>query len=266
MDIVYHKNLSEIDSLHFNRADIVYLQTLWGNNIRHPKTSSATVSMFCINWSKIHVVNHLHDEYYKVDSQCFLSKLNNKLDGIPKKFIRNFKKSLHLHEGFMNKRFNDLELFTFNKTGKEEDSPPPICSQMFAKERNSVGLNVLIPLAKHIQEFREHIEKIKSFSDFGELYEPGYRSLVDRIVPFLYKIEKNGIECDTDILQKHFGHEKLKFLKDGKIYNDYNMYSLTGRPSNSIHNINFAALNKENGERALIKSRFGKDGMLILSC
>jgi len=33
------------------------------------------------------------------------------------------------------------------------------------------------------------------------------------------------------------------------IYTSYNLFTLTGRPSNSFNGINFAALNKENGER-----------------
>jgi hypothetical protein len=38
-------------------------------------------------------------------------------------------------------------------------------------------------------------------------------------------------------------------ISKGKIYSHYNLYTVTGRPSNTYNSINFAALNKHNGER-----------------
>ena len=38
-------------------------------------------------------------------------------------------------------------------------------------------------------------------------------------------------------------------LKRGKIYTQYNLYTTTSRPSNTFNGTNFAALNKDSGER-----------------
>lgn len=46
-------------------------------------------------------------------------------------------------------------------------------------------------------------------------------------------------------------------------FTEYNLYTLTGRPSNHFNNINYAALNKEDGSRDRFISRFGQDGFLI---
>jgi hypothetical protein len=46
-------------------------------------------------------------------------------------------------------------------------------------------------------------------------------------------------------------------------YCEYNPYSLTGRPSNHFNNINYAALNKEDGSRSRFISRHGGKGGLL---
>src|SRR3972149_1850904 len=48
------------------------------------------------------------------------------------------------------------------------------------------------------------------------------------------------------------------------VYSQYNFYTSTGRPSNHFDNVNYAALNKENGVRKCFVSRHGKDGTMIL--
>ena len=42
-------------------------------------------------------------------------------------------------------------------------------------------------------------------------------------------------------------------ISNGRIYTQYNLYTTTSRPSNTFNNINFAALNKDNGERTCYK-------------
>lgn len=46
-------------------------------------------------------------------------------------------------------------------------------------------------------------------------------------------------------------------------YCEYNPYSLTGRPSNHFNQINYAALNKEDGSRNRFVSRHGSKGGLL---
>ena len=54
----------------------------------------------------------------------------------------------------------------------------------------------------------------------------------------------------------------FKRRKSNLIYSEYNIYTRTGRPSNSYAGINFAALNKDDGSRDMICSRFD-DGILV---
>ena len=49
---------------------------------------------------------------------------------------------------------------------------------------------------------------------------------------------------NTNIIST-FGHQMAKYIHDKKLYQNYNFFTTTSRPSNSIHNLNFAALTKE---------------------
>ena len=57
-------------------------------------------------------------------------------------------------------------------------------------------------------------------------------------------IELNGIGVNTNIIST-FGHRIGKYIYDKKIYQNYNFFTTTSRPSNSINNLNFAALTPE---------------------
>jgi hypothetical protein len=71
-----------------------------------------------------------------------------------------------------------------------------------------------------------------------------------------YEIEKNGIQLDKKCFIEHY-KDKMDYpeynVSKGRIYTQYNLYTTTSRPSNTFNNINFAALNKDNGERACYK-------------
>ena len=59
-----------------------------------------------------------------------------------------------------------------------------------------------------------------------------------------YNIEKNGIGVNENFL-KVFGDKYKSSIHDKKVYQNYNFYTSTSRPSNAINNLNFAALTNE---------------------
>ena len=75
-----------------------------------------------------------------------------------------------------------------------------------------------------------------------------------------FNIQKNGIQVNTDKVQIYY-NKFYNLIKNNKLYSDYNLNTVTGRPSNS-NGINFAALNRTNGQRQMIISRF-TNGLLL---
>ena len=71
-----------------------------------------------------------------------------------------------------------------------------------------------------------------------------------------HQVEKNGIKLDKTCFIDYY-KGKLQYpefnLSKSRIYTQYNLYNTTSRPSNTYNSINFAALNKEDGERICYK-------------
>jgi hypothetical protein len=117
-----------------------------------------------------------------------------------------------------------------------------------------VLLNDCIPLMKWIELLRgiEYISERKSW----------YYNYSNHINT-LGKLEGAGVHVDREKFIDTFGLSPVYITKDDLVFTKYNPYTITGRPSNHHLGINWAALNKSDGSRKCITSRFGEDGSLI---
>ena len=87
------------------------------------------------------------------------------------------------------------------------------------------------------------MEKINYQDDDLEV-TPELQLFHDEFCEAFTKIELNGIGVNTNLIST-FGHHMAKYVYDKKLYQNYNFFTTTSRPSNSIHNLNFAALTPE---------------------
>jgi hypothetical protein len=151
-------------------------------------------------------------------------------------------------------------LYYFNKPQKLFDvnfiqhthKIPTNCSEFYNNKHYALpNVNCLIPISKHYEEwentFSEVLPLIQSFTpsiqfDFNN----------DHTSNVFYQLESNGVklnkDCFIDYYQGKIPHPEFN-LKRGKIYTQYNLYTTTSRPSNTFNSVNFAALNKDDGER-----------------
>ena len=100
------------------------------------------------------------------------------------------------------------------------------------------NVNDIIPLVKH----GEYLSKV-ALDLLHYLEDHDYYS--HDILEVLSQVEDNGIQTT-----------------DGLVYSEYNPFTSTGRPSNRFGGMNFAALNKKDGSRKKLVSRF-KNGVLV---
>jgi hypothetical protein len=151
-------------------------------------------------------------------------------------------------------------LYHFNKPHKLFDvnfikhisKIPTNCSEFYNSKHYALpNVNCLIPISKHYEEwentFSEVLPTIQSFTlndqfDFNN----------NHATNVFYQLESNGIKlnknCFIDYYQGKLPHPEFN-LSRGKIYTNYNLYTTTSRPSNTFNGVNFAALNKDDGER-----------------
>jgi hypothetical protein len=151
-------------------------------------------------------------------------------------------------------------LYYFNKPQKLFDvnfikhihKIPTNCSEFYYTKHYSLSnVNCLIPISKHYEEwenvFSEVLPLIQSYTPNDQ-----FTFNNERTTNVFYQLESNGIKlnknCFIDYYQGKLPHPEFN-LSRGKIYTHYNLYTTTSRPSNTFNSVNFAALNKDDGER-----------------
>ena len=102
-------------------------------------------------------------------------------------------------------------------------------------------------------------ELLKTIPLISEI-KPWYRKYSDSI-KILGRLEGAGVKVEEEKFIDRF-HFNKEYLPNGFAYTKYNPYTITGRPSNRHLNVNWAAMNKSDGCRSNIMSRF-KGGTLI---
>jgi hypothetical protein len=132
----------------------------------------------------------------------------------------------------------------------------PAVSYYYRTHINYPTVNKIIPISKHYEESEKMFNVILPVIHKYRAEDVVYAFNNGPLTRVFYEIESQGIKIDKQCFIDCYG-ESLKYpefnISKGKIYSQYNLYTTTGRPSNSYNSINFAALNKNNGERLCYK-------------
>jgi hypothetical protein len=147
---------------------------------------------------------------------------------------------------FLSGKINDITLNSIIKGGKFDltKCEPTLMFDFYRTHGSLKNVNELIPISKHYEYCEALYELVQPYIVKNTDY-------INKQIDVFFKIEKEGIKLDRECFIKyHENHPTPHFsIQQGRAYTNYNLYTLTGRPSNSYNNINYAALNKENGER-----------------
>jgi hypothetical protein len=117
------------------------------------------------------------------------------------------------------------------------------------KYYNVKKLNEIVPISKH----KEYCDELSE--EMFEWLQPKVNDLINdegwfvkdgstETIEAFSEIEKNGIKVSDDVCDI-FDMRVKKHISNGKLYSNYNLWTTTGRPSNSFGTVNFAALTKE---------------------
>ena len=107
------------------------------------------------------------------------------------------------------------------------------------KYYNVKKLNEIIPLSKH-NEYCSDVYKSMARPYVGGTDDYYMNDFIEAFG----SIEKNGVKVSDDICDI-FDMRVKKHISNGKLYSNYNLWTTTGRPSNSFGSVNFAALPPE---------------------
>ena len=103
-------------------------------------------------------------------------------------------------------------------------------------------LNLIIPIVKHYEKCETLFRDLKTnITKEKTKYDEFFNNKVSLV---FNAIERNGLRVHNETFTKYF-HPLL----GNTTYTQFNLKTLTTRPSNSFKNVNYAALNKKNGCR-----------------
>ena len=112
----------------------------------------------------------------------------------------------------------------------------------YREHQDNRELNLIIPIVKHYELCETIFEDLKANINIEKTkYDEFFNS---RVSVVFNAIERNGVRIHNKTFSEYF------HPVDGEyVYTQFNLKTTTTRPSNKFKNVNYAALNKENGCR-----------------
>lgn len=238
----------QLDQLHLGEE--VFVHVIPTNENYHPILQN--ISLIYVRWIKGHkgyILCVNHTESFSLEINAIINKLS-KADKI---YVLDKKAFLHHFSSLDHQRIYDVSVYNNLNHIQNIDIQQyetPVESDFKRKYYDGLP-STLIPVSKHYEKWEniyDHIESLLSMINDNESY-----NMINNLATLLfYHIERNGIKLDKNSFLTYFSHLQYpKFsIAKGKIYTQYNLNTLTCRPSNAFNTVNFAALNKTNGERS----------------
>jgi hypothetical protein len=215
----------------------------------HPILSEVSLIYYKPRFTKGIIFPINHNEGFKLDIQLVKDFI------LKHKEIKvlNKKQTAHLlGEEFLSEKVYDINLLSLSTSTTPpyiQDCETNLHTLFYQKYGDKPYVNSIIPIPKHY----EKQEKIYQNIEKWVLTVPEINFYQNEYIKVFYGIEKQGIALDSAVFTMNFNVKQPKFnVKDNKIYTQYNLYNFTSRPTNSFNGINFAALNKDNGQREAI--------------
>ena len=111
----------------------------------------------------------------------------------------------------------------------------------YNKHKDNREINVIIPIVKHYETCERTYNDLRVNIGKNTNYDTFFNSKTTLV---FNAIERNGIRVHKPTFEGYFHPIKGEFA-----YSQYNLKTLTTRPSNRFNGVNYAALNKEDGSR-----------------
>ena len=206
------------------------------------ESDSIIISLMCDD--KIYDIVYDHSE--SPSSGLDMSELSC----IKRFWVDDIKEFYHL-TGFTN--IYDVKLYAhLNRIEYNISEIPYIFTHMYDMCYKSSRLNTIISLTKVLEHCHD---RLNTMSDIlNKIVVTKYFIRYNSAMKTLAELEHPGMRIINGSFNTVF--------KRGYGYSNYNMLTSTGRPSNSFRGVNFGALNKKDGTRSNITTRFEK-GLLV---
>ena len=223
----------------YRSSDWVFLHFIGSKN-KHPLNDYPLILYVRTSKDNEYVLSFNHDEAAELTLDCLLH-----LDTDVPKYVADIKAVCHF-ANFSN--VIDLQQAEFQKQGNLVDNH--IFLTTSHRYFHSKGMNnLVVPVMKHLEYCQDLFTNYKENigDEYNEFYSDANKVFAD--------VERVGLRVNP--LRVPAGQSD-NVSKDHLMFTNYNVLTPTGRPSNTYDGLNFAAMNKSDGSRKMIESRYGE--------
>ena len=187
----------------------------------------------CVELEKVQEIINLYKTVYVLDRKETLYFLNH----------RNF---VDINLLWSMTDYSRLEYFVREKT----------YNWFYNKYGGLENLNKIIPIAKIYEKCENTFEQVEPTICCDWKSIPGFYFFNIVATNLFYLIEKEGIRVDVHEFVERYHPTNPDFsIKGETVYTRYNLYNITGRPTNSFNSVNFLALPKGTEFRRCFKPK-----------
>jgi len=243
----------------------ILLLPIYSNYTLHPRNNKISIILLkIIDDGECYIISKSHNECVSVFNN---DMLKNIIDSSNNVYVYDKKYFLHCVDDITLKLIDIGLLYYISNNKRLDINADVIKSEQHIKSIYSKFQNIIdsIPIYQLCDKYKDSISILENIvlENKHHIETEYFNKLNYDTINSYYLIEKNGVTVDEDMFLTYYEKSKKHIDKNNLIYSDYNMYTSTGRPSNAFANINFGALNKNNGVRNSIVSRF-PDGLMLL--
>ena len=220
------------------KSDTAFVQLIVSDYTYHPKLSKPSL-IYYNNGEKGYIFAIDHSESFSLS----ISKVVEFLSTHTKIYVIDAKfHSYHLDL----KNVVDLNLVMLDSNN---DIKEYNCDTQFHRHIYQKGIenpDKIVPISKHYEKCECFYDQIKYL--IGLEVDQTYNK---RILDAYQYVEDNGIGVKEEQLRKVYGlSNSSRLVRDSIAYSYYNLYNLTGRPTNSFSGVNFLAIPKDGDYRS----------------
>ena len=223
------ENQNQLEELYSSDLEEAFIEIIPYSNGIHPvENQICAVYIRPLNSTKGYIASISHSETLSLD----IREVKRLISKFKRIYVKDKKEFLHY---FILQNLYDITL--------QQPTYIPEYTQthswFYNKYKDKKDINRIIPIVKHY----EYCEK--TFNDLkNRIDEPINDFYNNKATVVFNAIERSGIRVDREKFESRF-----HVLDSDTVYSQFNFKTLTTRPSNRFKGVNYAAINKTNGDR-----------------
>ena len=223
------ENQNQLEELYSSDLEEAFIEIIPHSNGIHPvENQICAVYIRPLNSTKGYIASISHSETLSLN----IREVKRLISKFKRIYVRDKKEFLHY---FILQNLYDITL--------QQPTYIPEYTQthswFYNKYKDKKDINRIIPIVKHY----EYCEK--TFNDLKNRIDEPINDFYNNQATVVFNaIERSGIQVDREKFESRF-----HVLDSDTVYSQFNFKTLTTRPSNRFKGVNYAAINKTNGDR-----------------